>query len=136
MGMRKFRINVNGISYDVEVEELGGAVYAPAPAAAPAAPAPVAAAAPAAAPVAPAATPAPSTGPVEAGTQIKSPMPGTILDIKVSVGDAVKEGDVLMILEAMKMENEIQAPLSGKVVGVHTTKGATVNATDLLVVIA
>ncbi len=136
--MRKFKINVNGISYDVEVEELGGAVYAPAPAAAPAAPAPVMAAAPVAAPAAPVAAPAPapSAGPVEAGTQIKSPMPGTILDIKVSVGDIVKERDVLLVLEAMKMENEIQAPIAGKVVGVHTSKGASANAGDLLIVIA
>ncbi len=135
--MRKFKINVNGVSYEVEVEEIGSASYAPAQAvqtAAPA-PAPVAVSAPVAA--APAAAPAPVTAtPVEAGTQIKSPMPGTILDIKVSVGDMVKQGDVLMILEAMKMENEIQAAGVGKVVGIHTSKGAAVNAGELLIVIS
>ena len=132
--MRKFKINVNGISYDVEVEELGNAVYAPAPAAVPSAQVPVLAAAPATAAAAPVA--APSASPVEAGTQIKSPMPGTILDVKVSVGDTVKEHDILLVLEAMKMENEIFSPISGKVVGVHTAKGSSVNAADLLVVIA
>jgi biotin carboxyl carrier protein len=62
-------------------------------------------------------------------------MPGTILDIKVAVGDSVNAGDVLIILEAMKMENEIMAPASGKVVSVNTTKGASVNSGDVLVVI-
>ena len=126
--MRKFLINVNGNSYEVEVEEVGGA-SAPM-AAAPAVPAAPAAAAPAAAPVA--AAPAPAA----AGEQVKSPMPGNILDVKVAVGDTVAEGDVLIILEAMKMENEIVAPCSGKVASVNVQKGATVNSDDLLVVIA
>lgn len=125
--MRKFKINVNGTSYDVEVEEIGGAL-APA-----AAPAPMVAPAPAAAPaVAPAAAPAA----VADGTQVNAPMPGNILDVKVSVGDNVAEGDLLMILEAMKMENEILAPVSGKVVGVQVAKGASVNSGDVLIVIA
>ena len=67
---------------------------------------------------------------------MKSPMPGNILDVKVAVGDTVAEGDVLIILEAMKMENEIVAPCSGKVASVNVQKGATVNSDDLLVVIA
>ena len=124
--MRKFLINVNGNSYEVEVEEVGGA-SAPM-AAAPAVPAAPAAAAPAAAPVA--------AAPAAAGEQVKSPMPGNILDVKVAVGDTVAEGDVLIILEAMKMENEIVAPCSGKVASVNVQKGATVNSDDLLVVIA
>ena len=66
---------------------------------------------------------------------MNAPMPGTILDVRVSVGDTVKEGDVLMILEAMKMENEIMAPASGKVTGVQVSKGASVNAGDLLTVL-
>jgi glutaconyl-CoA decarboxylase len=137
--MRKFRINVNGNSYDVEVEELGGAAYAPAQAVKAA---PVAAPAPAA-PVVAATAPAPAEAPVKKaaaaaaeGTQIKSPMPGAILDVRVKEGDEVKKGDVLLILEAMKMENEIQAPSAGKVAGVYIDKGSSVNAGDLLVVIA
>ncbi len=128
--MRKFKINVNGISYDVEVEEIGGVS---APAAAPAIPAAAPAPAPTAAPAAAAAAPAPA--PAD-GTQVKSPMPGNILDVRVSVGDTVKEGDVLMILEAMKMENEILAPVAGKVVGVQVSKGAAVNSGDVLAVLA
>ncbi len=119
--MRKFKINVNGTSYNVEVEELGGFS------------APVAAA-----PVAPAAAPAPvaASAPVADGTQVKAPMPGNILDVKVSVGDTVAEGDVLMILEAMKMENEILAPAAGKVASVQVAKGASVNSGDVLAVLA
>ena len=129
--MRKFMINVNGTSYEVEVEEIGGA--APVPAApVPAAPAPTAAPAPAAAP---AAAPAPAAVPAE-GTKINAPMPGTIVDIKVNVGDTVKKGQILLILEAMKMENEIMAPSDGKVTAVVTSKGATVNTGDALVVLA
>ena len=123
--MRKFIVNVNGNSYEVEVEEIGGAAATPA-----AAPAPVAApvAAPAAAPKAAPAAPA-------GGTAVKAPMPGNVLDIKVSNGQAVKEGDVVVILEAMKMENEIYAPCDGTVT-VVASKGATVNTGDVLVSIS
>lgn len=124
--MRKYTVNVNGTAYEVTVEEVKGGA---APAAAPAAPAP--AAAPASAP-APAAAPAPSG----AGEQITSPMPGTILDVKVSAGQAVKSGDVLMILEAMKMENEIMAPKDGTVTAVSVQKGASVESGTLLCTIA
>jgi len=126
--MRKFKISVNGTSYNVEVEEIGGFS---APTAPMAAPAPVAAAAPVAAPV-----PAAAAAPVAEGTKVKAPMPGNILDVKVSVGDTVAEGDVLMILEAMKMENEILAPAAGKVAGVQVAKGASVNSGDVLAVLA
>ncbi|MDD5018617.1 MAG: biotin/lipoyl-binding protein [Eubacteriales bacterium] len=129
--MKKFKINVNGTSYDVEVEEIGGAVMSPAPARTVA---PAAAPAPVAAPAA--ATASAAAAPVADGAQVKSPMPGNILDVKVSVGDSVSEGDILMILEAMKMENEILAPVSGKVAGVQVAKGAAVNSGDVLVVIA
>jgi len=136
--MKKFNITVNGKSYEVDVEEIGGN-SAPAPIrrqesapviqAAPvqqAAPSP----APAAAPVS-----SPSVAPVTGGETINSPMPGTILDIKVNVGDPVSNGTVLVILEAMKMENEIMAPSAGKVLSINVTKGASVNSGDVLVVI-
>ncbi|WP_432663318.1 biotin/lipoyl-containing protein [Wukongibacter baidiensis] len=125
--MRKFNITVNGKAYEVEVEEVGGVQSAPVsrPAAAPRAAAPAAAPKPAAAPA-----PAPA-----GGNTITAPMPGTVLDIKVNVGDTVSNGDVLLILEAMKMENEIMAPAGGKIVSVNATKGASVNAGDVLIVI-
>ena len=132
----KYKVTLNGKTYEVEVE-AGQAMlvdeyeaYAPAPAAAPVAAAPVAAAAPAAAPAAaaPAAT--------AAGTVVASPMPGNILDIKVTQGASVKEGDVLIILEAMKMENEICAPKDGTVAQIITTKGSTVDTDAPLLVIS
>ena len=119
--MRKFIVNVNGNSYEVEVEEVGGAATS-APAAAP-----VQTAAPAAAPKA-----APKAQAPVGGTPVKAPMPGNVLDIKVSNGQAVKEGDVVVILEAMKMENEIYAPCDGTVT-VVASKGATVNTGDVLI---
>ena len=133
--MRKFAITVNGVSYEVEVEEIGGApVFAAAPVAAPAAaPAPVAAA-PAAPAAAPAAAPKAAAPAAPAGaTTVNAPMPGTINAVKVSAGQAVKKGDILVILEAMKMENEIMAPADGTVASVNVTKGATVNTGDVLV---
>ena len=109
--MKKFHITVNGTAYEVDVEEIG----ASAPVAAPAAPV----AAPAAAPV--------------GGTTITCPMPGTIIDIKVAAGDTVAEGQVLLIFEAMKMENEIVAPCAGTVAGIHTSKGDTVDSGAVLI---
>lgn len=124
--MRKFIINVNGSSYEVEVEEVGGA-----PSAAPAAPR---AAAPAPAPAAaPKAAPAPAAAPPAGATNVTAPMPGSIVSVKVSVGQSVNAGDVLCILEAMKMENEIMAPSAGKVVAVSASAGSTVNTGDVLV---
>ncbi len=121
--MKKYNVTVNGTAYEVTVEAVNAAdIKAPA---APATPAPAAAPSPAAAP---AAAPA-------GGEKISSPMPGTILSVNVSNGSAVKKGDVLMILEAMKMENEIMAPCDGTVASVSVTKGASVNTGDLLCVI-
>ena len=122
--MRRFNITVNGVSYDVEVEEVSGNA---APAAAPKA-------APAAAPkAAPKAVAPKAAAPVAGGEQVKAPMPGNVLDVKVSVGQSVKNGETLLILEAMKMENEIAAPADGVVASINVTKGATVNTGDLMI---
>ncbi len=120
--MKNLRVTVNGKAYDVQVEELG-ANAAPAPAA-PAAPAVPAPAAPAAAPAAPA---APAAAPSGSET-IAAPMPGTILSVNVKAGDSVKSGDVLLVLEAMKMENEIMAPRDGVVASVMVNKGESVDS--------
>lgn len=136
--MRKFNIKVNGQAYEVEVEEVAGG-FAPAPvvpvAAAPAsAVAPVAAPAPEKAEVKAAPAPAPVAAPA-GGTQLKAPMPGTVIDFKATNGAAVKKGQTVLILEAMKMENEIVAPVDGVITFV-ASKGASVNTDDLLAVIA
>ena len=131
----KYKVTLNGKTYEVEVE-AGKAMcvaeyeaYAPAaaPVAAPVAAAPVAAA--------PAAAPAAGVT-VSGGESVNAPMPGNILKVNVNVGDAVKEGQCLVVLEAMKMENEIMAPKDGTVAQVVTSKGASVNTGDVLVVIA
>ncbi len=126
--MKNYRITVNGTSYDVTVEELSGGA---APAAAPVA-APVAAPAPAApAPAAPApskAAPAGGAGSIK----VSSPMPGKILAVKANVGDSVKKGQVILILEAMKMENEVVAPEDGTIASIDVTVGASVESGDTL----
>ncbi len=122
--MRKFIINVNGNSYEVEVEEVGGAPSA--------APVSTPKAAPAAAP-APKAAPAPAAAPPAGATNVTAPMPGNIVSVKVKVGDTVNAGDVLCVLEAMKMENEIMAPQAGKVVAVSASAGSSVSTGDVLV---
>ena len=122
--MKNYTITVNGNVYDVTVEEGSGAVAA-APVAAPkAAPA----AAPKAAPAPKAAAPAGAQG----GVKVNAPMPGKILGVKVSAGQAVKKGDVLIVLEAMKMENEIVAPQDGTVASVNTSVGEQVEAGAVL----
>ena len=127
--MKRYSVTVNGVVYDVAVEEVTGA--APAPVAA--APAPVAAPAPQAAP-APAAKPqAPAA---DAKVSVAAPMPGNILAVNVKVGDKVAKGAVLCILEAMKMENEVMAPDAGTVTSVTVSKGSTVQAGDVLVTLA
>ena len=131
--MKTYRVTVNGVAYDVVVEELNAGA-APIPAApAPAAPAPVAHTAPAApaAQAAPAA-PAPAAAPAGA-TVIKAPMPGTIIKVNAKPGDAVKRGDVLCVLEAMKMENDIMAPDDGTVATVAVSAGQTVQTDAVLI---
>ena len=119
--MKNYKVIVNGTAYEVAVEEISASEVSATPAA-PAAPAaPVATETPAAPAVAPVAAPA-------GGETVTAPMPGTILDVKVAEGQAVKSGDVLVILEAMKMENEILAPCDGTVKGLAVTKGASVDS--------
>lgn len=127
--MRKFNISVNGKTYEVEVEEIRDGAPVAAPVSRPATPAPKAA---------PAAKPAPaakSTAVPTGATTVNAPMPGTIMSVNVNVGDQVNEGDVVCVLEAMKMENEIMAPKAGKVVSVNVSAGTAVNNGDVLVAI-
>lgn len=131
----KYKVTLNGRTYEVEVEagkamlldEYEAVVPAAAPVAAPAAaPAPV---------TAPAAVPAPAAAAPVAGDAVTAPMPGNILKVNVTAGQAVKEGDVLVVLEAMKMENEILAPKACTVKQVLVSKGATVDTGATLVVL-
>ena len=119
--MKKYNITVNGTRYEVIVEEAGSDNSAPVYSA----------------PVAPVATAAPApkkvAAPASAGSNsVTAPMPGTILDVKVSVGQSVKKGDVIFVLEAMKMENDIPAPCDGVIASVNVQKGATVAANDII----
>ena len=134
--MKRFNITVNGKAYDVQVEEVGGAAAPAAPVAVAAAPVAPAAPAPAAAPApkAEASAPAPAAAaPAEGAETINAPMPGNVLNVMVKAGDKVAKGDVLLVLEAMKMENEIMAPHDGTILGVHVTKCESVDSGKLLV---
>ena len=120
--MKNYRITVNGIAYDVAVEELGAGAVPTAPVAA----------APVAAPVAAPAPAAPAASGAEGSVKIAAPMPGKILAIKANAGQAVKRGEVVMILEAMKMENEITAPEDGTIAGINVAVGDSVESGDTL----
>ena len=132
--MKKYNVTVNGTVYEVLVEETGAGsapvcapMSAPAPAAAPAAPAQTAAA-PAPAPAA-----APAASGAKGSVKVTAPMPGTILKMNVKVGDTIKANDLVCILEAMKMENEIFAAEGGTVVSIDAAQGASVNSGDVII---
>lgn len=125
--MKKYNVTVNGNLYQVEVEEVKGEFATQVTTASPAAP------------VAPATTQAPaaaSTASTAAGVKAEAPMPGTIVKVVATKGATVKQGDILFVLEAMKMENEIMSPTDGTVVDINVTQGAAVNTGDILAVIA
>ncbi len=120
--MKTYNISVNGVTYVVNVEEVGNGT-------APAQAAPVASApAPAAAP-----TSAPAASGTAGAVAIKAPMPGNIMKVNFKVGDAVKKGDVLVVLEAMKMENDVCAPADGVVATVEVSQGMTVETDAVLI---
>ncbi len=119
--MRKFNITVNGKTYEVDVEEVGGVATAPVAA-------PVAAAPKVATPAA-----APKVAPVAGAKQVTAPMPGTIVSVKVNVGDKVTSDTLVAVLEAMKMENEIFAGVDGTVAGISVSAGDSVNSGDVIV---
>ena len=118
--MKRFNVTVNGKSYDVAVEEItdGSAPVITAPAPAPSAPAKPA--------------PAPSAPAKGEGESVSAPMSGTILDVKANVGDTVSKGQVIMVLEAMKMENDIVSPCDGTITSILVKKGDTVSPSDTL----
>lgn len=126
-----YEVTINNKTYEVEVEKGQAAVLSTKAAAPVAVPQAVPVAAPVAAPVPQA---APAAAVVSGGEAVKAPMPGMILDVKISAGTKVKKGDTLFILEAMKMENEVSAPADGVVVQIQTAKGASVNTGDILAV--
>ena len=129
----KYKVTLNGRTYEVEVEAGKAMLLDEYAAVAPVAPAAAAAPAPAAAP---AAAPAPAAAAPVAGEAVTAPMPGNILKVAVSQGQTVKEGDLLVVLEAMKMENEIFAPKAGTVAAVNVTKGQSVDTGATMVVLA
>ena len=121
--MKKYNITVNGTTYEVVVEEVGEVAAAPVYSA-PVVQAPV---------VTSSAAPKATAAPVAAdATAVTSPMPGTILEVKVSAGQTIKKGDVICVLEAMKMENDIPAPCDGVVASINVQKGASVGAGDVI----
>lgn len=113
--MKKYHVNVNGNDYEIAIELIDEVEAKTTSSQKATAPVPV----------------TPPTG----GEKITSPMPGNILNVNVSAGDKVKKGQILMILEAMKMENEIMSPVDGTILSIHTTKGATVDSGTLLCII-
>ena len=144
--MKTYKITVNGNTYEVGVEEVGGApevmavqAAPPTPRPAPApkpAPTPKAAPAPAPAPKAAAPAPAPKAAPASGGEDVLAPMPGKVISINVSEGAQVKSGQLLLVFEAMKMENELFAPVDGTVTKIHVEKGAALEAGEPVITIS
>lgn len=133
--MRKFNVTVNGEAFEVEIQEVGGESQAAA--------APVKQAAPAAAPApaAPKAEAAPAPKPVKkaaagSGTPLVAPLPGTLLEIKVKEGQSVKYADVAVVLEAMKMQNDVPCGMDGVVTSIQVSKGDSLQAGDVMLYIA
>ena len=131
----KYKVTLRGKTYEIEVEKGEAMLLNEYEAIAPAPAAPVAAAAPAAPAPAPSAAPSGAAAPSVAGDVVAAPMPGTIVNVKASAGQGVKKGDVLIVLEAMKMENEIVAPRDGTVAEVLVQRGVTVGTDAPLVVL-
>lgn len=125
--MKKYNITVNGKTYEVEVEEINGGGQTQS------APAQQSTPAPQAAPATPSPAKKPQPAPTAGAGDVTAPMPGTVLEVKVEEGQSVKAGDVVLILEAMKMENEITADTDGKVTKIYAPKGSSVNTGDPLV---
>ncbi|MHB1610239.1 MAG: biotin/lipoyl-containing protein [Sulfobacillus sp.] len=121
MAVRKFRITVNGVVYDVEAEEIEGVK-----------PQPVASVTASEKTVAPSAPPTVSRHVTESGVVVEAPLPGAVLDVRAAAGQIVEVGQIVVILEAMKMENEITAPVSGRISAIYVHKGGAVNAQDPL----
>ena len=119
--MKKYRVTVNGTTYEVDVEQVGGEVTAANPVNS--------------APVAPAQAPVAKQAPTVSGNgeKVAAPMPGTIMKVNVTAGSTVKKGDSLLVLEAMKMENDIAAPCDGTIASVCVSQGASVSTGDVLV---
>ena len=122
--MKNLKITVNGKSYDVQVEEIGASDVVPASAASPAVVQPSIDSKPAA-----------TVSQTNAGESINAPMPGTILNVKVKAGDSVSAGDVLIVFEAMKMENEIKAPRDCTIASVNVSKDDTIETGTALLTI-
>lgn len=124
--MKRFNVTVNGVAYDVTVEEVGGSAPV----------APVAAPAPAAAP-APVAAPAPAVAPAAAGSagavEVKAPLQGTVMKVNVKVGDSVKKGAAVCVIEALKMENDVPAPQDGVIASILVKSGDSVKTDEVLI---
>ena len=125
--MKKYNITVNGTTYEVIVEEVDSVESTPFHTVVPTNP--ISSVAPAPKTTSPKATASPAAG----AQAVTAPMPGTILDVKVSVGQTIKKGDVICVLEAMKMENDIPSPQDGVVASVNVQKGSNVNANDVII---